>query len=1732
MGKGEFSRWVLTMKQEAAMKIDPRRSKNHRWTQRPFVSRVVLAGLCLLVATAASAGKPGISISVPGVALKNDIIKVHVSASGGSEGVWPHLSGLSMVRGYFDHCGYCGKPCLVNDQVQSCPSAPDGCCFNLYCLGCGWSSGHEFSNSWYGGPTWELKVTGCDTATIQAEYYGGSHEGPFLGEEYEIIILDGIEPGMKVSDTDVCVGEEVDFADDSCGGTHYQWSFGDGHSASGEEVSHSYDTPGLYTVLLTVSSSHDSAQTSSTVTVSGDCATIQGTVTDIVDGSPLPGAHVAVESVPHQRYADSDLDGSYSVSVPPNYTYSINVTRSGYYDSAPDSASPGKNETVTRNFALTPEVQDPIDPLAELGHEWINVDDPVNPATGNFVFSRKLFSMPGKAGLGTTFEVVYNSLDHDADGPLGYGWTHAYNLSLSRAGTDFTLKLADGSRRFFHYDAGAEVYTPYNCRAFGTLANRPPDGWTYTMTGGIVYEFDVQGRLERIVDSRGNAITLSYSTQLDRITDTAGRQIDLTYAGGRLASIASPVAAGDTATFAYDGAGNLTSITDARGNAWTFSYDVSHRMRTEHDRRGLLVLTNVYNGQDRIVSQTDALGHTTTYAATAVGGNRTKVVITPPSGNAVSHFYDESFHLLRSTDGEGHTATFAYAANGSPASITDKLGRVATFEFADDGNLTSVTDRMGGSLQMGYDAHGLLTQSEDDLGNTLNIPRDGKGDPWWIFNPDNNAVQLSANGQGLITYMRDLRGTPWQIGRTGQGQVSTVKDVFHKITVYHYDAAGLVTQVDLPDSFGSVQYERDANGNLVSVTSPGGLVTTYAHDEEDNATAATFVPTGATTGYTYDELGRPHTITDALRGVTTYGYDADSNMVSITDPDGVTKHAAYNARNETISVTSASGSQTSFGYDANGRRTSITDALGHTWSFAHDAEGRLTSTTDPLGHTTSFLRSADEKRTTIVDPAGRETMAMSSVMGDVETVIRPNGDVVSPDRDAGGALERVTDARGKSWVLSRDILGRLVGITDPDGKRESYGHDALGRITGITRRSGDVLAYEYDLDGRLTTTHLPDGTDITYAYVYDATGLTTTITEPLGVTTLHHDLLGRLTQKTDALGNTIERAYTPGGRLASITYPGNHQVVYSYDASGRLDHMTDWLANVTTYHYDALDRVTRIDLPNGMATTFGYDAAGRLISQVHEDGGGTPLVSYAITRDELGRVASMTVTGTPAAAVPDGLREAAYDASNRTVHSSKDLAVSTFTFDADGRQVEKKTGADTVTYGYDALNRLTGVTGGGHTTAYSIDWAGNRLRTVYDGSETRYLRNGNRLWAALDAANVPQQYYIGAGGILYAVDAGGNMRVFHTDPRGNVAAVTDGAGAVSAAFTYDPYGRVLASTGASELTYLGGWGVLADPNGLYQTGMRMYDPEARRFLTEDPLGLQASLNLYGYTSGDPMNSIDPGGGRKFFVPKPRKVFKPLVGYNNEMVRSDKIALNPVPERDFPRPGFRPKGTLRTGVYEPGVSPGKELAVYEGGTNAIAEYEATEAGLAEYESVEAQIAKYEATEAPVAKFEGQALQPSSTGTWPMSPSDAAAVEEWYASSGGDNPNWTQRMVRGIIKRGREIIEDVSLTYTIGKVLLTSDAGELAALGVENPYAIPAIAGGISGRVASAYVPVTFNETTGKWETGDEVVTNYFLPGQISGLHPRAPYVEARQWFDDFLDSIGYSDGLKPNAPAKQ
>ncbi len=383
----------------------------------------------------------------------------------------------------------------------------------------------------------------------------------------------------------------------------------------------------------------------------------------------------------------------------------------------------------------------------------------------------------------------------------------------------------------------------------------------------------------------------------------------------------------------------------------------------------------------------------------------------------------------------------------------------------------------------------------------------------------------------------------------------------------------------------------------------------------------------------------------------------------------------------------------------------------------------------------------------------------------------------------------------------------------------------------------------------------------TVSYGYDAAGNVTSVTDGSGTTTMTYDLCGRRLGRTDPAGRTMAYAYTAAGRLRTLTYPDGHVVTYAHDAAGRLATATDWLGNQTVFQYDNASRVVQVTLPNGTKELSTYDAAGRLATRRSQTSTGTLIASYTYTRDAVGRIASVERNEPAALESVDSLATFAYDAANRVLTATVDGVVTSYAFDLRGNLTSKTGQGATTTYAYDALNRLVSVSDGVNTTTYAYDGAGNRVVKTHNGSTTGYVREGGTVYCTLDGSGAIQSYNVFAGLLLYSLDTAGTISVYHGDERGSVVAITDGSGTVLQAYAYDPYGKVAAAAGAlaSPFRFVGKRGVLADENGLYHMQARYYDPDARRFVTEDPLGLAAGLNLYAYAGGDPVNRVDPQG---------------------------------------------------------------------------------------------------------------------------------------------------------------------------------------------------------------------------------------------------------------------------------
>jgi len=129
-------------------------------------------------------------------------------------------------------------------------------------------------------------------------------------------------------------------------------------------------------------------------------------------------------------------------------------------------------------------------------------------------------------------------------------------------------------------------------------------------------------------------------------------------------------------------------------------------------------------------------------------------------------------------------------------------------------------------------------------------------------------------------------------------------------------------------------------------------------------------------------------------------------------------------------------------------------------------------------------------------------------------------------------------------------------------------------------------------------------------------------------------------------------------------------------------------------------------------------------------------------------------------------------------------------------------------------------------------------------------------------------------------EEGDNTLYYTTDANWNVTALVDAeTGGVVERYMYDPYGKATVLNGesgydadgqvtewsvdtggsdwANDVLYCGyRWDF---ETGLYQVRRRYYHPTIGRWVTSDPIGYEAGVNLHEYVKGRPITLTDPSG---------------------------------------------------------------------------------------------------------------------------------------------------------------------------------------------------------------------------------------------------------------------------------
>ena len=951
---------------------------------------------------------------------------------------------------------------------------------------------------------------------------------------------------------------------------------------------------------------------------------------------------------------------------------------------------------------------------------------PIDTATGNFWHVFDDVDIPGR-GLPLNIIRTYNSTSASTNGPLGYGWQLNQGMSLSLSGTSpnevATITQDNGSQVTFNQPATGTSWPPSAPRFIASLTQNADGTWTFVRQAQDTFTFSAAGQLTRAVDRNGYATTYSYTgSALTGITDSAGRSLTMGWTGSLITSVTDAnVTPSRSVTYQYnDGNGNLTDVFDVNGNHWQFTYDTSHRLTVMKDPNCLAAVpacpgvVNVYDSQGRVATQTDQLGHTTTFDYTSIAG-ATKVTDSSVPAHVSVDYYNQGLRVA-TTQGYGTpqaaTTTFGYdPATLALTSTTDPNGNTTTYSVDSNGNVLSTLDPMGRTTSATYNAFnepltqtdGLLVTTQyayDANGNLKQVSRPLKSSTGTVLATQVTQYQYNDSAHpGDMTLMIDPNNKNWQYAYDAFGDLNSVKDPLLNQTTTFYNADGWKTSSVSP------------RGNVSGCGCASQYTTTYGYVDSSS-------------GLT-NEDGLVATVTDPLGHTTKNHYDADRNLTSTQDPDGNPPTSyKYDLANEPTQTIRADQTMRQTDYNPDGtvldQKDGKTNAIT---TFGYDTLGRVTTTKDALLNVTTYTYDGAGNRLTQQDPGGNCTAT-------------PATGCTTRGYDADNELTSVTYSDSVTPNISNigyDADGKRTSMSDGTGT-SSWVYDSLHRLTSYTNGANAVVGYDY------LAPSLAGGYDLKYQVRHIA------YPNSVGTVTRGYDDAGRLSSVQDWLGNPSSFGYDQDSNLTTKQLPASTGIVdtagfnaagqltsisdvkggsttlfsatYGRDSNGQVSSDTSVPSTVGSDHYSALNQLCYAGSSNTSACSsppsgsqgYGFDAADNLTSNK----GTTQAFNAA---DQLCWTVSGS-SGNPCGTVPTSATQYRYDTrGNRTLVTPPSGSPTNLGYDQANRLSSWGVGSTTTaTYAYNGDGLRMSKTVSGVTTPFTWDVSGTIPRLISDGT--------------------------------------------------------------------------------------------------------------------------------------------------------------------------------------------------------------------------------------------------------------------------------------------------------------------------------------------------------------------------------------------------------------------------------
>ena len=598
--------------------------------------------------------------------------------------------------------------------------------------------------------------------------------------------------------------------------------------------------------------------------------------------------------------------------------------------------------------------------------------------------------------------------------------------------------------------------------------------------------------------------------------------------------------------------------------------------------------------------------------------------------------------------------------------------------------------------------------------------------------------------------------------------------------------------------------------------------------------------------------GLPLKRTNALGHTFAYAYDKARRLTVLTNENGETYRLDYDPTDNLIQETGWDGKITAYGYDAAGQLVQQTE-YGQS-----NHEGRLKERPETW-HIHRFKRNILGQ---LIEKQSRKVSHKNGQSKD-EGISRTRFDY---DPITGN----LTKARNhhSSVEFTYDELDRLIG--------ETTVHNGQSATVG----------YQYDPLGNRIRTILPDGRHIDYLY-YGSGHLHQISLDGEVVSDIERDKLHREIQRTQGSISSLYD-YDPMGRLKSQrtvrngtqTLHGKQNPLaggvvnrrYAYDKAGNLIQSADQRSGVLHYVYDKIGRIQEArNSQTGRSETFAFDPAHNILSNKPPEGkgkgsnisSGNRLKEYngiEYTYDALGNLIYRQL--------PNGENQYyQYDLENQLVRAeikkpAGNTEIWTYAYDPFGRRLSKE-----------RQDKLAWTSTEPKRTHFV--WDGTRLlqEYTYKGCYTYIYTDQDSyepLAQVFDNAKDGKQY----------------LAYFHTDQVGIPREMTDIHGNLLWYGEYTAWGRLK----KDERVYKNAHQPFRLQNqyfdeetGLHYNLMRYYEPEAGRFVNQDPIGLLGGDNFYQFGPNITV-WIDPLGLEKCesYCDKLLKKFNVIFGKHKEM----------------------------------------------------------------------------------------------------------------------------------------------------------------------------------------------------------------------------------------------------------